>query len=909
MRKLSLLCASSALFLPSLAFAQSTGSIEVEKEESIVVTGTRLNNGVEGIVVPDAAKAQAVLTQENISRQSAGQSILNTINIIPGVNFTNNDPYGSSGGSIRIRGFDGNRISLTFDGLPLNDTGNYAIFSNQQLDPELIEQVSVNLGQTEVDSPTASAAGGTVNYRTLIPRSNIGGRVSGSVGEDNFRRVFGMIETGDFWDGGPRGFVSASRSRNDLFRGPGKIEKQQYNARIYQPLAGRDFISISGHYNQNRNNFYRNPNINDIRSALVNPAFIPASGNPTPPAGTPIISFSNPARIGGSLNEQQTEAIYNINNFDTCTLTTPGARRQNDGGGTGPNGTGTAASGGTANIANASSCTNFFNLRINPSNTGNVRISSRFSLADNLILTVDPSYQYVLANGGGTQVLEESAVQLGGNGAAAGTSAANGFVNAARTGIDLNGDGDVQDAVRLYTPNNTNTNRYGLTSSLIWNVTPEHRLRLAYTFDYGRHRQTGEYGFLDSNGNPENVFGGRNGRPVLSGAGQPVQGRDRFSIASLHQIAGQYVGRLLDDKLRLEIGVRAPFFRRELNQNCFTNAGGGNVTAGGIGVGGGFTLCAPNLTLAQVQALIPRTSPGVPSPSESFIAPFKQDYKFDKVLPNVGAVFQVLEGLSVFGSYAKGFSAPRTDNLYRRTSLDIAPETTDAFDAGVRFTRRNIQAQLTGWNINYQNRILTSFDPDLGFSIDRNVGKVKSHGFDGSVAFKPIEAITLYAFGSYIDAKFAEDVRLGTTLRPTGTNTVPAGTPIFAPTRGRMVAETPEWQYGGRAQVEFGPVELGIQGKFVDDRFATDVNDVIVPSYALFDADARFNLKFLGLERTYLQLNMINLFDERYIGGIGTQINAGQICPAGATCSNNTSNPNFTPGAPRTFLATLNVGF
>jgi iron complex outermembrane receptor protein len=56
-----------------------------------------------------------------------------------------------------------------------------------------------------------------------------------------------------------------------------------------------------------------------------------------------------------------------------------------------------------------------------------------------------------------------------------------------------------------------------------------------------------------------------------------VQGRDRFSIASLHQVAGQYVGRFLEDRLRLEIGVRAPFFHRELNQNCFTNAGGSSA--------------------------------------------------------------------------------------------------------------------------------------------------------------------------------------------------------------------------------------------------------------------------------------------------------------------------------------------
>ncbi|MEI9926858.1 MAG: TonB-dependent receptor plug domain-containing protein [Sphingomonas sp.] len=34
-------------------------------------------------------------------------------------------PFGSAGGTLTIRGFDSSRISLTFDGIPLNDTGNY----------------------------------------------------------------------------------------------------------------------------------------------------------------------------------------------------------------------------------------------------------------------------------------------------------------------------------------------------------------------------------------------------------------------------------------------------------------------------------------------------------------------------------------------------------------------------------------------------------------------------------------------------------------------------------------------------------------------------------------------------------------------------------------------------------------
>ncbi|MFX5328505.1 TonB-dependent receptor plug domain-containing protein, partial [Acinetobacter baumannii] len=85
-------------------------------------------------------------------------------------------------------GFDNTRISQTFDGLPLNDTGNYALYSNQQLDPELIDQVNVNLGTTDVDSPTASASGSTVNYRTKLPSHDLGARLVGSIGDFNFRR-------------------------------------------------------------------------------------------------------------------------------------------------------------------------------------------------------------------------------------------------------------------------------------------------------------------------------------------------------------------------------------------------------------------------------------------------------------------------------------------------------------------------------------------------------------------------------------------------------------------------------------------------------------------------------------------------------------------------------------------------
>ena len=155
------------------ASAQSTGSETFENDdvvEEVVITGYRGPQSVDGLAVAETVtRARSTLTQEYLETQQPGQSVLQTLNILPGVTFNNNDPYGGSGGDIVVRGFDAQRVSLNLDGIQLNDTGNYQIYSNQQVDPELFERVSVNQGTTDVDSPTASATGGTINLLTRRP--------------------------------------------------------------------------------------------------------------------------------------------------------------------------------------------------------------------------------------------------------------------------------------------------------------------------------------------------------------------------------------------------------------------------------------------------------------------------------------------------------------------------------------------------------------------------------------------------------------------------------------------------------------------------------------------------------------------------------------------------------------------
>ncbi|MFM5916792.1 MAG: TonB-dependent receptor plug domain-containing protein, partial [Novosphingobium sp.] len=470
-----------------------------------------------------------------------------------------------------MRGFDSTRISLTFDGVPLNDSGNYAIFSNQQIDPELIEQVNVNLGTTDVDSPTASAVGGTVNLRTLTPSHDFGVMLSGSIGEWNFWRIFEKIETGDLNSTGTRAWFSASKTRNNVpYNGYGKINKEQFNAKIYQPLGGNDFIAIAGHYNQNRNNFFGSLPLRIDTTA-------------TPTSTTPRVVGPNNANRFPITND---ERFYTTLNYP-CSLDTPQA---------GVGDTPVAAP------TNKAGCGTEFDRRYNPSNTGNIRITSRFTLADNLVLTVDPSFQYVKANGGGTVTGSEGLRDINPadpDGAGPllaiaptfGTLANNscqfvptsafnncvtGFIGGSYFfGKDLNGDGDTLDTVTLLAPSQTQTKRYGVIAGLKWTLDSNNSIRFAYTYDGARHRQTGEVGFLTINGEPIDVFPVNSG--ISTAGGFIMQKRDRLSYAILHQVAAEYTGKFMDGDLLVSAGIRAPFFKRNLTNYCFTTSAGGFV--------------------------------------------------------------------------------------------------------------------------------------------------------------------------------------------------------------------------------------------------------------------------------------------------------------------------------------------
>jgi iron complex outermembrane receptor protein len=869
MKKYILLGAVSALAIPSATFAQTTGQQQMD-QQAIVVTGTR-NQAVDGVEVPKSTKAKEVLTNEFIDHQVAGQSIDEVINMLPGVSFQNNDPYGVSGGTLTIRGFDNTRISQTFDGLPLNDSGNYALFSGEQLDSELINQVNVNLGTTDLDSPTASATGSTVNYTSRNPTDDFHVRLKGSVGSYDFFRMFGLIDTGTFTSIGTKAWLSASHEENaNPYQRTSKTDRYQYNGKIYQPLGSNgDFIWFGFNWDHNINgNFSSVPLRTDLTQSLTNQA----------------------VRVVGSGSTNRFPLTRAERNYTLAPCQVAPAR--------------------SGKVDSPNSCGTAFDYSFNPSDNGNIRMNSRFTLADNLFLTIDAGYQYVKANGGSSAVRgNEGFGTSKGTGGNTGTATGLiGFVGGQPFfgGVDLNGDGDTLDAVEVYSASQTQTHRLDFVADLLYNITPDQTIRLTYSYDRGRHRQTGEVGPLGPDGHAIYVY--PVDHPMTDAEGNLLEKRNRLSYAILHQVSGEYRGSFLDNKLTIDIGARAPFFTRNLNNFCVTE--GANTA---------FVDCFGDPAMqAKFLAVHPDDTP-----------PIHRELHYSKVLPQAGLTYDFTRAIGLFANYSRGLQVPSTDSLYNYLgepagSSAPVPEYTDNFDTGLRYRSSKVQAQLTGWYTIFTNRLASAFDPIQNITVFRNLGKVDKYGIDANAAYQVTPNLSLMAFGSYLKSKIRDNLPQGPCAAADVTNHTNGCTAlnqsVFFQTAGKREAGAPTFTLGGRVQGDFGPLEIGIQAKRTGPRYVNDQNLPIsqcsgtirglfctatafqiygakAPAYTVVDLDARLSMKWAGLnDRTYLQVNVTNLFDKLYVAGFGGNTSQFGI-------------PFAFIGAPRAISGTLVVGF
>ncbi len=856
--------AFSGLFVGH-AMAQSTASQTVT--EVIIKGGPRSTNGLG--VQTTQPKDQSIVNQDYMSTQVGSQNLAQAINLVPGVSYSTEDPTGVLSNDFRMHGFDGNHVSFTVDGTPLNDTGNYAIFPGEYSVSESLERITVDTGQTEVDSPTASSIGGTVNLVSRVPSVKPGAMVKVTGGSYSYGRQYAEIETGAIGPTGVRMYLSVNNVTADKYKGAGVIKRFGYDGRIYQPIGDRDFISASFTMAHNRPIFYFSGSADQIAKFGWNFDY--------------NTSWAVPTQTPGAVD------------------TVPPA---------------TAVAGDPSFQAGGES--NYWALHPNPVDFANLRGQSKFHFGDKLTVTFDPFLFYTLANGGGASSVSEKDTRLLGSAKAFATCAKGG------AGVDLNFDGDCLDTVLLYSASETQTHRWGVNSSLIYDFNDHNRLQVAYTYDNGRHRQTGEFTYIDQqSGQPDNVFGGKPGygRGIFAADGAQLNARNRKSIAKLNQLALNYVGRFMDDKLHVNIGFRDPHFERDLDQRCYT-FNGSTVTCNSIDPSIVKTALdkdntgthapgstATNVSVALFGAGSTTIKYGVNN-LVNFKMPFKQVYKYEKALPNLGASYNFDEHSQVYATYAKGFSAPRTDNLYVSATTELVqPETTDQYGAGFRFKNTAVNFSVNLWAADWKNHIVSTPDPlDPTLSIDRNVGEVKLSGLDLEGGWRATQHLNIYASAAFTHSELAQDYAIAFTPPPVGGVAQPLTTTPL-PVKGKELVLTPDQTYAIRATYTIGDMYFALQSKYTGRRYLTDVNDAQLKPNIVTDFDA--SVPIVGKDVT-LSFNIYNLFNEKYYVRASTSQNVlDVVTPAGtiAKATAATSAPFYSVAAPITGYVTLKAKF
>ncbi len=850
-RGAAVLALAGSLFAYSAAQAQSTASQTVEQ----VVVTAKTSVATDGLAtLSKAAKDQAIVTQAYIEHQVGSSNFAQLINLLPGVNYSTEDPTGVLSSDFRMHGFDGAHVSFTLDGTPLNDTGNYAIYPGEYSPGETTGSITVNMGQTEVDSPTASAIGGTVNILTKLPSETPQTLVNLTAGSYGYGRAYGEFDTGEIGPFKTRSFLAVNYVDADKTKGEGTITRWGLDGRVYQPLKGDDFLSVGFTYASDRPYFYQ-------------------SSSP-----------AQYAQFGRSIdyNTQWAAPTAIAGKADGIAGATaaPGFEQGND--------------------------SNFWKLHPNPVDFGDIRGQSRFSVGKGLTLTVDPYFFYTLANGGGTTNLSESDPRLAGSKTFS-TCAGGG------KGVDLNGDGDCLDTVLVYSPSNTQTHRYGVNSSLIYDFNENNRVQLSYSFDYGRHRQTGEYTTIDqATGTPNNVFGGGNGNgtPILALDGTPLRKRDRFSIAELNQISANYVGKFFDDKLHVSIGVRDPFFERQLNQFCYTYNGSSAICDSAPQSAVAAALALDNAKVGAVagskatnlSTLLGTTVSYGPNGQANFRLPFSQTYNFNKPLPSLNASYQFDDHSSVYATLSKGFSAPKTDNLYTSSQEFVAPESSDQYGVGYRYHAPTLTFTANLWDSKWNNHIVTSYDPlDPTLSVDRNVGGVDIYGLDAELGWSATHELKFYLSGNLTKSKLDANYQVTVASGPD------AGKSIALPVKGKELVLTPEQTFSARSEYKLGDLTLGLQGKYTGKRYVSDMNDVSLPGYFVWDFDAEYKFSPLG-HPSSLNLQVYNLLGENYYVRPSTVSNVNAITFANGDKINGSTSYYYT-GAPTTVYLTLKTKF
>ncbi len=304
---------------------------------TVIGSGDRLGAGQ--LINEDTVKSRSTVTKASIEKDLATTNLYQSISLLPGVNTFNHDSTGLFGGGLTMRGFNSDQIGLTINGVPVNDSGNFAVFPQEYVDSENVCTNTVAQGSSDQETPHVGASGGSIGLTTCDPLDVRRVRVAQTLGSLQLSRSYVRYDTGRFASDKAKMFVSYTHSQANKWKGEGGAKRDHVDVGFAWDLTPGNRILGSVVYNKAVNN-----NINTLSLAQLQ-----ANG----------YNFDNSTVFSGKLTP--------VNGTTQTELVTSPA---------------------------------FYKLSLNPFENAIGSLSGSFQLSENLLLKVQPYFWYGFGTGG-----------------------------------------------------------------------------------------------------------------------------------------------------------------------------------------------------------------------------------------------------------------------------------------------------------------------------------------------------------------------------------------------------------------------------------------------------------------------------------------------------------------------------
>ncbi|WP_257193927.1 MULTISPECIES: TonB-dependent receptor [unclassified Bradyrhizobium] len=227
--------------------------------------------------------------------------------------------------------------------------------------------------------------------------------------------------------------------------------------------------------------------------------------------------------------------------------------------------------------------------------------------------------------------------------------------------------------------------------------------------------------------------------------------------------------------------------------------------------------------------------------------PYTKDWA--PVTGRIGYTWEAVPGLTFFSQYATGADVSANNIFLLSPTQPLDLTTARTYETGVKHLFWDNRAE---WSFSAYDIVRKNVYAAAGGQALNIAGRQESRGVELAASLRPIEPLRLWGNIAYVDARYADYNFAGGSF----SGNTPPNVPRIVANAGASWRFFTPW-----------PVELGITGRHVGDRYNTDANVVTMKAYTVADVYAFVDIPktvFGAVDQARLTFRVRNITDKRY---------------------------------------------